>query len=264
MQNKFAQFEQRFRDYSETFRDSSGEFPFPVRQKLRHTFDVCRITEELCIRSRIPEKETFLFRVCALFHDISRFEQYQKFGTFRDAETFDHGERSAEIMLSGGFIAELSGEEQALAASAIRMHNKPAIPADYPAEYLPAAKMIRDADKLSILTIICEFFNNPDQSDPAFRLELPQSGHISEHVVQAVLDSKPVLYSTLRSVQDFIATLYNWTADLNYPASSAYALEHKSYEKLSSLLPEVPEKQQILNLAFARLQANTNKKDSRR
>ena len=41
----------------------------------------------------------YLARLAALFHDVSRFKQYREFQTFRDADSFDHGEMSAEIFL---------------------------------------------------------------------------------------------------------------------------------------------------------------------
>ena len=128
MQNKFALFRQRFHRYVNTFVNDDGKMAVPVEQKLLHTEEVCTITEQLSEKEQVTELDRFRFSVCALFHDLSRFEQYTRFRTFRDADSFDHGDKSAELMLSGGFIAELSDSEKDLIATAIRAHNKMTIP----------------------------------------------------------------------------------------------------------------------------------------
>ena len=236
MQSDFTVFERRFRDYAETFRNADGSLDFPIRCKIEHTFDVCRTTEEICRRENRTEAETHIFLLCALFHDLSRFEQFRKFRTFRDAESFDHGDRSEELMLSGDFLKDVPPDVKAAVACAVRLHNKPSIPPDTLPEYLPAVRMIRDADKLDILHLVYEFFTNPEKSDPTLRLELPVTQDCSEPILRAVLDGKPVLYSDLRSINDFILALFSWASQLNYPGSAELALERKLYVNLYSLL----------------------------
>lgn len=253
MQNNISLFEQRFQDYAGTFAGPDGTFVFPVRRKIEHTFDVCRISGILSDRSGFSGNDVFLFHLCALFHDVSRFEQYQKFGTFLDAASFDHGNRSAEIVEEHGFLRELSGRDLATVLTAIRFHNKPRIPAGCPDFALNAAKMVRDADKLSILTIIWEFFTDPEKSDPAIKLSLPDTPGFTPEVFDAVMHGQPVLYSSFRCVNDFIITLFSWTVDLNFPASAAFALENRLYEKLGTLLPPGPDSDRLRGMTENRL-----------
>ena len=116
MRSDFAVFERRFRDYADTFRNADGSLDFPIRCKIDHTFDVCRTTEDVCRREGMTDAETHVFLLCALFHDLSRFEQFRKFRTFRDADSFDHGDRSEELMLSGGFLQDVPPDVKAIAA----------------------------------------------------------------------------------------------------------------------------------------------------
>jgi len=236
MQSDFAVFERRFRDYAETFRNADGTLDLPIRCKIEHTFNVCRTTEEICRREGLTDRETHVFLLCALFHDLSRFEQFRKFRTFRDAESFDHGNRSEELMLSGDFLRDVPPGVKAVVACAVRLHNKPSIPPDTPPESLPAVRMVRDADKLDILNLVYEFFTNPEKSDPTLRLELPATPDCSDSILRAVLEGKTVLYSDLRNINDFILTLFGWASRLNYPGSARLALERKIYVKLYSLL----------------------------
>ena len=254
MPSNVSLFEQRFNEYARTFAGPDGSYVFPVRRKIEHTFDVCRISGILAGRSAFAEKDVFLFHLCALFHDVSRFEQYQKFGTFLDAASFDHGNRSAELVTEHGFLRELDEKDRRIILTAIRFHNKPRIPDDCPEEALAAARMVRDADKLSILTIIWEFFTDPEKSDPAIKLSLPDTPGFTPEVLDAVMHGKPVLYSSFRCVNDFIITLFSWTEDLNYPAAASFALENRLYEKLGTLLPAGPEADRIRKITKNRLE----------
>ena len=210
----------------------------PVEQKLLHTEEVCSITEQLSEKEQVTELNKFRFSVCALFHDLSRFEKYTRFRTFRDADSFDHGDKSAELMLSGDFIAELPDSEKDLIATAIRAHNKMTIPSNLTGDVLAAAKMVRDADKLSILGIVYRYLTGQIPNDPTMKLDLPETDTYSPSIYQAVIDGSPVNYADLRSMNDFLLILCTWTADLNYRASRHYAAEHGLYDRLLSLLPE--------------------------
>lgn len=154
------------------FRDADGSLPFALEAKFNHTGEVCEITERIIAgEARFSPRDTLIFRLCALFHDISRFEQYDKFRTFLDRASFDHGDRSAALIDELGLVPELPAEDRACIIDAVRVHNKFAIPADLPPAHLAAAKMVRDADKLAILRLIIRFFNG-DISDPTIRLDL--------------------------------------------------------------------------------------------
>ena len=238
----FPVFERRFRDYAGQFRNADGAFDFPIRRKIEHTFDVCRTTEEICRGERMSPAETRLFRLCALFHDLSRFEQYRTFRTFRDADSFDHGDRSEELMLSGGFLQGVSPADQTVIACAVRLHNKMSIPPDTPAECLPAVRMVRDADKLDILKLVYDFFTNPAKSDPTMRLDLPVSPGCTDSILQTVLEGKQVRYTDMRNVNDFLLTLFSWAARLNYAESARLALERRLYPNLYSILSIPKEK----------------------
>ena len=257
MQNKFALFRQRFHRYVNTFVNDDGKMAVPVEQKLLHTEEVCTITEQLSEKEQVTELDRFRFSVCALFHDLSRFEQYTRFCTFRDADSFDHGDKSAELMLSGGFIAELPDSEKDLIATAIRAHNKMTIPSILTGDVLSAAKMVRDADKLSILGIVYRYLTGQIPNDPTMKLDLPETDTYSPSIFQSVIDGTPVNYKDLRSINDFLLTLCVWTGDLNFQASRTYAAEHGLYDSLLSLLPMDDNTKRLPELIRKRLTGGT-------
>ena len=242
-----------FDRYVAHFRGPDGSLPFALAAKFAHTGEVCEITEKIVAgEARFSPRDTLIFRLCALFHDISRFEQYDKFKTFLDRHSFDHGDRSAALIDELGFIPELPAEDRACVIDAVRVHNKFAIPDDFPTAHLPAAKMVRDADKLAILRLIIRFFSG-DFSDPTIRLDLPDGPGWSVDILETALCGQCVRYTDMKTINDFKIALFAWSGDLNYPASASIALDEDLFGRLRALLPADGRIDDLLESARARL-----------
>ena len=249
----FSQARAAFDRHVAKFRGAGGALPFALEAKFYHTGEVCEITERIVAgEDRFSPHEKLVFRLCALFHDISRFEQYDKFRTFLDRISFDHGDRSAALIDELGLVPELPDEDRACVIGAVRVHNKFAIPADFPPAHLAAAKMVRDADKLAILRLIIRFFNG-DHSDPAIRLDLPDSPGWSPAILETAMSGKCVVYTDMKCINDFKLGLFAWSCDLNYPSSAALALDEDLFGSLRALLPASDDIDRLLNSARARL-----------
>lgn len=230
------------------FPGSGGEeaLPFIVRSKIHHTLDVCRIGEyimekEPCWKA-LPRREHFLGYCVCLAHDLSRFSQYRDFGTLRDDVSFDHGEKSAFLLRSGAFpLPELAPEEREKVARAVEVHNKKRIPETYPADELHLAKLVRDADKLSILKVVTGHFETPEEKrDRSVELGVPDTPGCTEEVLEKALAGNGISYRDIRNVNDFKIVVFQWPEDLNYSASAQYALEKDLFGKFASFLPSHP------------------------
>jgi len=251
--DSFLQARAKFDRFVARFRGPDGTLPFALEAKFNHTGEVCEITEKIVAgEARFSPRDTLVFRLCALFHDISRFEQYDKFKTFLDRISFDHGDRSAALIDELGLVPELPAEDRACIIDAVRVHNKFAVPDDLPPAHLPAAKMIRDADKLAILRLIIRFFNG-DYSDPAIRLDLPDTPGWSPAILETAQSGKCVLYTDMKCINDFKLGLFAWSCDLNYPASAALALDEDLFGSIRALLPASEDIDRLLESARARL-----------
>ena len=249
----FTQAREAFDRHVAKFRDASGTLPFALEAKFKHTGEVCEITEKIVAgEARFSPHDALIFRLCALFHDISRFEQFAQFRTFLDRHSFDHGARSAALIDELGLVPDLPAGDRACVIDAVRVHNKFAIPADFPPAHLAAAKMVRDADKLAILRLIIRFFNG-DHSDPTIKLELPDTPGWTPAILDTALSGKCVVYTDMRSVNDFKLGLFAWACDINYPASAALALDEDLFGRIRALLPESDRINALLKSARARL-----------
>ena len=236
------------------FRGPDGSLPFVLAAKYDHTAEVCEITDRIIAgETGFSPRDTLIFRLCALFHDISRFEQYDKFKTFWDRHSFDHGDRSADLIVELGLVPELPEEDRICIVDAVRVHNKFAIPEDFPAAHLAAAKMLRDADKLAILRLIIRFLRG-DISDPTIRRELDDTPGWTPSILETALSGKCVVYSDMRNLNDFKIAFYAWAYDLNYPSSAGLALDEDLFGIIRTMLPESPDFDRLLKNARTRLE----------
>jgi len=115
-----------------------------ISLKYNHSFRVVKKTEQVAKSIKFNKKDMELVRVCALLHDIARFEQYTKYKHFNDSKSFDHGDKGAEILKENGITNEII-------LDAVKYHNKYEIPKDINKTNKKFLKVVRDADKIDIL-----------------------------------------------------------------------------------------------------------------
>lgn len=115
-----------------------------IRYKIDHTFRVVEIMERLAKKEDFSKDEIELAKICALFHDIGRFSQTNKYNTYIDRESFDHGDKAVEVLKELGYNNEI-------VIKAAKYHNKYALPDNLSKEEMKFASITRDADKIDIL-----------------------------------------------------------------------------------------------------------------
>ena len=120
-----------------------------VKHKYEHTYRVVDYAKEITKSLDLEEKEKTRALVCALFHDLGRFPQVTEFDTYIDALSFDHGDKSYEILNEWGY-------DDDIVKKAVKYHNKKLVP-KFDELTDMHCKIVRDADKLDIL----DYFNNP-------------------------------------------------------------------------------------------------------
>lgn len=230
----YTNLQNQFLAYAQTFANASGQLPFASFLKLSHTMEVCRYMKQIILRSQFPETEHPLFFLAALFHDVSRFEQLQQYHTFRDAVSFDHGARSVQLLRSGKFeLPGITPEQLDSVIAAIAAHNQKVFTPNASDLGNRLAYALRDADKLSILHILVQHFQQPvELRDHTLELNLPESPGYTPNVVQCALAGQSVNYGDLRNVNDFKIALFAWSNDLFFPATRQLVREADFYGRL--------------------------------
>ena len=69
-----------------------------IERKQLHSLRVMDISNEIAKALNLEQEEIDLATLIGLLHDIARFEQYTQFKTYKDLESFDHGDFGAQIL----------------------------------------------------------------------------------------------------------------------------------------------------------------------
>ena len=115
-----------------------------LSQKVNHTYRVANFSKEIAIDLNLNENEINNAYISGLFHDLGRFPQFSEFKTFRDEKSFDHGDKSYEILKKYNY-------QNNLVLDAVKYHNKLTIPLDLNEIKKLQCEIVRDADKLDIM-----------------------------------------------------------------------------------------------------------------
>lgn len=229
--------EQKFVDFAGTFRTGEPDFDRNINLKLAHTLRVEALARRIAEAEggRDEGRKRVVVRA-ALLHDLSRFEQFRRYRTFNDAESFDHGDRSARLIDELGFADDLSRQEHDAVVVAVRLHNKVAVPSGLPPEQDFPARIVRDADKIDIMPILIDHLKQPDNEAIVYGLR--RTSELTPAVAAVLERHESPRYAELKTVADFVAAKLVWVYDLNFQASKAIYRERRYLEQLLPFLPD--------------------------
>ena len=211
-----------FQEYTKHYNTNDAK----VHLKIVHTYHVAEVMEEICRRRKIQGRLADLAWLCALFHDIGRFEQLRRYGTFSDGTSIDHAALGCQILQEEAFLCRLPRQDQELILTAIRNHNQYAIETGLSDEAQTLCHLIRDADKCDIFRV----FATDDLNDVTGCSEDEAAAQtISPLVAQAVYSHRCVRRDERRTGLDFWVSFLGFFFDMAYPESIAIAREQGYY-----------------------------------
>lgn len=209
-----------------------------IQRKIDHTLRVADEAAALAAAENftLPERATLL--AAALEHDRSRFEQFRRFRTFRDSDSFNHGERSAELAAELAELHRFGETARRDIIFAIRVHNLAAVPeAPSPAAARLAAAL-RDVDKLDIVELLLNYLSAPE--DRAVTFNLDETPEITPAIAEAMRSGETPRHSEMVHAVDFIAAKLLWGRDLGFAHSAREFIRRRYMERLLSYLPRTP------------------------
>jgi len=197
------------------------------------------------LASRIVAREGLsparLYLAAALLHDFGRFPQYERFGTYRDDLSVDHGEEGARVLGGSGFLDEFGEEDRRRVVDVVRLHNKRELPGDLDPLTASVCTVVRDADKLDIVPVVLARMMPGGPRDDVVTLGLPDvPGAWTPAVAETVARGANPAYADLRYVNDFKLLLASWGPQLVHASSRRIFAERGYLERLFSLLPQAP------------------------
>lgn len=233
-----------FREYTAHY-DVSDE---KVKLKIDHTYRVCGLCQQIATQSGFDENDIELAWLTGLLHDVGRFEQLKRYGTFIDAQSIDHAEFGADILFQEGKIRDYieDASEDELLEKAVRCHSAYRVPANYTAREKKFADLLRDADKIDILkvNIIVSF-------EEIYNVTTYDLKHckVTEEVMQAFFEEHAVLRSLKKTPVDHLVGHISLVYELVYPISRKLVYEQGYLDKLMNFQSELSE----TNAQFAKI-----------
>lgn len=194
--------------------------------KIDHTLRVMDLCGEIAKNLNLDEEKIEIAKMCGLLHDIGRFEQMKRYGTFADKKSIDHGNLGKEILLEHNFIRKFISNSNldSIILDAVEFHNKLVDPETISDDNKLFLNITRDADKIDILYLVESEEVTIDIKDFT----------ISYVVYDTILNNKMVLHKDVKTKVDSVCMWLGFIYGFNY-SYSLELLKEKDY------IPEIIE-----------------------
>lgn len=238
-QNELVLLKRWFADYCASFSLPTEVYQRNITIKQEHTHKVClnavRIAEDL----GLIEPEARLSEAIALFHDVGRFPQYEQYKTFDDSISANHALLGTQVLREQNVLGRLPKHDRDIIVRSVTLHNVFTLPEGLEEKSLLFARLIRDADKLDILRVVIEYFEQDKGSRAeAVALGLPDvPEEYSPAVLTCLVRGEMVRKDALTTLNDFKLLQLAWLYDLNFTCSLRMVVERDYIRKLAEMLP---------------------------
>lgn len=237
-----------------------------IKLKIDHTYRVAALCQRIACSLELSQEDVDLAWLIGMLHDIGRFEQLRRFGTFSDAQSIDHARFGVELLFEDGllekFLPEYSMENVKkgnypdeiqkkcqnqtdsdytsvgkLIRTAIWNHSAYRIEKSLDKRTEMFCHILRDADKIDILKVnhdvpIEEIYNVTTQ-------ELYRS-QVTSEVMEAFFQNHAVLRRLKKTPVDNIVGHAALVFELVYPVSYQIVREQGYLEKILGFASENP------------------------
>lgn len=236
-----------------------------IKLKIDHTYRVAGLCQRIAESLGLSEPDVDIAWLLGMLHDIGRFEQIRRFGTFNDAQSVDHAEFGADLLFKEGLIRKFAegyyeecelaepenqedeqiiknnehhNKDTGLLEMAIRQHNKYRVKEDLTERQRMFCDILRDADKVDIFKVNADI---PMEIIYDVTTEELKNGVITKEVLESFYKKETVLKSVRRSAVDNIVGHISLLFELVYKESYRQAKEQGYVYKLLDFKSDVPE-----------------------
>ena len=215
----------RFNAYARGYDLSDGK----IKLKIAHMLRVGEIIGELAGQLGWSARDCDLAYICGLFHDIGRFEQVARFGTFTDSASVNHAELGCEVIAAEGLLRFLAANDEERILTAILNHNRLSIAASVPeGPTLRMCHLIRDADKIDIFRVVAE----DDLVDTVgVGREALEADRVSDYVFECCMDGVCADNGRRETYLDRLVEKLTYFYDMHFDVSARLAFEQGWYSR---------------------------------
>lgn len=242
--------EERFKEYTKDYDLADPK----IRLKYDHTFRVAALCEQIAQSIHLSEHACTLAWLMGMLHDIGRFEQVRRYGTFSDDKSIDHAMFGADLLFREGlfdeYIKEPCAEDRVLhevyinikrlTETGIRNHSAYRIEKGLSGNEQMFCHILRDADKIDILRVNCD--TPMEQIYNVTTQELRQSA-VSPQVKAAFMEHHAVLRAYKKTAIDNAVGHVSLVFELVFPISRQIVKEQGYLDRMLAFSSENEETQ---------------------
>ncbi len=184
-----------------------------ITRKIYHSLRVMEVSRKIAEKLNLTEEQIDLATLIGLLHDVARFEQRKRYGTYYDKKSVDHGDLAVELLEENNFIRTFIEDDKydKIIKTAIKNHNKYEIEPLDGREELLQAKIIKDADKIDIFYQLAYQF--------AKNKEAIENSKISEDYINQLKQGKCIFRNTEESAIDELVLITSFIYDIHFDSS---------------------------------------------
>ncbi len=207
--------------------------------KRDHTYRVVSAAAMIARGLKWPDEEVRLAEATAWLHDAGRFSQIQEYKTLLDSRSVNHAARACAVISQYGVLEHLTENESQCIRASVLTHNQAVLPESLNEFERRFARLLRDADKLDILSVMQESVRNGSiRRNPEVALHLSLETDVNPELVRQIGQGQPGSYRLMHTVGDFFLVQMSWVYDINYAPTCRNLFENKTMENLIPLLPD--------------------------
>ena len=244
-----------FANYVKAFHSNNEELNKNINIKIEHTKRVCIEILAIADSLNLCREESYLAEAIALLHDIGRFEQFARYGTFKDGISEDHAILGVRIIKENDILNGISETTQSLILRTISYHNRANLPAKETDRCLLLVKMLRDADKIDIWRVVTNYYyRNDKKRNKSIELDLPDTPEFSKKILKDIIAGRIARTDDMKTLNDFKALQMSWIFDVNFPCTFKIIQERRYLEKIRDTITDKPRADAIYAIARSYLE----------
>jgi hypothetical protein len=241
-----------FDDYAAGFYGDDAYVNANLKLKEDHSRRTCDEMRYLAEELSLSDNQKRVADAIALLHDIGRFEQFARYGTYNDTRSEDHCLLSLKVLREAKVLDGIEKKEKQLIEKAIEYHGTRELPSDLEGECLLFSQLVRDADKVDVFYVVPEYYKQYRENPDGFNLELefkdvPQ---YSKQILEDVLRGRLVDYSRLRTLNDMKLLQLGWVYDVNFTATLKRIRQRRFLEQIIDFLPRTEDIEKVKTKIF--------------
>jgi hypothetical protein len=217
--------------------------------KVRHTKNVAIEILGLADSLDMDAGTCYLAELCAVLHDVGRFEQYARYRVYSDARTEDHAALGVRALDTAGILDTLDPPDRSLIRFAVLHHNKASVPDGSDKRWLLFLKLLRDADKIDILRVVTDHYHGI-VTDDSIDIGLPDTPEVSPEILANVAGGRIARVEDMKTLNDFKLLQIGWVFDINFPKSFDCICKRRYVQKLGAVLPRTDEVREAVAAAL--------------